>query len=402
MIKFRNTIISIITVSIILIVSFIVIAYGRGYRFNFKQKTIGATGLISAISDPIGASIFIDNKKVGATNTTISVRPGWYTISFIKEGYQPWEKHIRVQGEVVAQVNGTLFPTNPSLSAITTNGVANPVLSPDGSKLAYVVPTIVESINSAQMGQRAGIWVLDLVDKPLGLNRDARQILKGETLDTTRAVLSWSPDNKQLLVDVPTLQKTTASYLVETDKLNELAKPVYIRRDVISEWADTERVKETEKLSTLAPDFIAIATGAMDIIAFSPDEHYILYEATAAATIPQIVNPPLIGANPTEEVRNIKPYSIYTYDIKEDRNYLIGDAKTLDLQWLPTSRHLITISKDRIEIMDYDGINRKTVYAGPFWDSFVAPWNNAGKLVILTNLNSTASTLPNLYAINIR
>jgi len=402
MVKFKNTALSLFTVCLIAAVSLAVIAYGRGYRFNFKQKTIGSTGLISATSDPIGASIFIDGKKAGATNTTITVKPGWYTITFAKEGYQSWEKHIRVQGEVVAQANGTLYPTNPSLSAITTSGVAGPVLSPDGSKLAYIVPTIIETTNSAQMVQRSGIWILDLIDKPLGLNRDAKQILKNETMDVSAAVLSWSPDNKQLMIDVPTPQKTTASYLIDTDKLNEFAKPVYIKRDVIREWETIAKTKETEKLSTLAPELIEIATQSMSIIAFSPDERNILYTATAAATIPQIITPPLIGTNPTEDVRDIKPYSIYTYDIKEDRNYLIGDATALKLQWMPTSRHLITVSKDMIEAMDYDGTNRKTIYAGPFWDAFVAPWTSANKLVILTNLIPTASTLPNLYAINIR
>jgi len=177
---------------------------------------------------------------------------------------------------------------------------------------------------------------------------------------------------------------------------------VYIRRDVINEWETIEKTKETEKLSTLAPAFIDIATKSMDIIGFSPDERNILYEATAAATIPQIITPALIGTNSTEDIRDIKPYSIYTYDIKEDRNYLIGDAATLKLQWMPTSKHVITISKDKIESIDYDGTNRKTLYAGPFWDAFVAPWTSANKLVILTNLIPTASTLPNLYAINIR
>jgi len=402
MIKFKRTVLSILSIVSILLVSFVVIAYGRGYRFNFKQKTIGSTGLISATSDPIGASIFLDGKKVGATNTTITVKPGWYTITFAKEGYQQWEKYIRVQGEVVAQADGTLFPTNPSLSAITTTGVANPVLSPDGSKLAYVVPATIEATSGAQMTQRAGIWILDLIDKPLGLNRDARQILKNETMDVSRAVLSWSPDNKQLMIDVPTAQKTTASYLIETDKLNEFAKPVYIRRDVVNEWKTIEQTKETEKLSTLAPAFIKIATQSMDIIAFSPDERNILYEATSAATIPEIITPPLIGSNSTEDIRDIKPYSIYIYDIKEDRNYFIGEADSLKLQWMPTSKHVITISKDMIETIDYDGTNRKTLYAGPFWDAFVAPWTSANKLVILTNLIPTASTLPNLYAINIR
>lgn len=401
--KIRSIIITIFTVCIILIISGAVIAYGRGYRFDFGQKSIaiGSTGLISVTSSPTGAQIFIDGKNYGATNTNVTIKPGWYTVTIAKEGYQSWEKHIRIQGEVVARADATLFPKNPSLSAITTSGIISPVVSPDGSKIVYTIDTVNESTNAAQLTNKNGTWVLELIDKPLGMNRDARQILKPEILNTKNATMTWSPDSKQILVDIPTAKGNVASYLVDGDKLNDIPKPISDRQGTIDDWKVQERVKEKEKLSTLTPDFITVATSSMRIIAFSPDEQKILYEATASATIPIIIDPPLIGTNPTEDIRTIKPSIIYTYDIKEDRNYVIGDAKQLTLQWLPSS-HLLTISKDKIEIMDFDGTNRKTVYAGPFWDTFVAPWTNANRVVILTNLNPTASTLPNLYAINIQ
>jgi hypothetical protein len=135
----------------------------------------------------------------------------------------------------------------------------------------------------------------------------------------------------------------------------------------------------------------------------------------------------------------VKTGSLYVYDIKEDRNYVLGDKSafgfpeptptprikpklslvptplpTPDLsplnvynspppvQWLPTSRHLILVSKDKIEAMDYDGANRKTLYSGPFWDGFVVPWSDASKILILTTLNTAASSFPNLYAVNLR
>ena len=140
----------------------------------------------------------------------------------------------------------------------------------------------------------------------------------------------------------------------------------------------------------------------MKIISFSPDENKILYEATAAAALPTIITPALLGTNATEDKRNIIPNTLYIYDIKEDKNYFIGASKDLVFQWLPTSRQLLTAGNNKIDVVDFDGTNRKTVYAGPFWDSFVAPWTNASKLVILTNLNPSASTLPNLYAVNIK
>lgn len=401
MIAFKNTAFTILTICIILLISGVIIAYGRGYRFDSKQKSIGSTGLISVTSDPTGSTITIDNKKVGATNTTVTIKPGWYTVGISKEGYQPWEKKIRVQGEVVVSTHAVLFPSNPSLSAITTGGIASPILSPDGSKLAFTMPPSSNATNGGELVDRGGIWVLDLIDKPLGLNRDAKQLLKATALDTTNAALTWSPDSKQLLIDIP-IKKTTASYLVDADKLNDYAKPLYEKQTTLNDWALQQQAKEKEKLLTLTPVLTTIATSSMNIISFAPDESKILYEATKSATIPTIITPPLLGTNSTEETRSIVPKTLYIYDIKEDKNYLIGASKDLILQWLPTSRQLITAGNNKIDVLDFDGTNRKTVYAGPFWDSFVAPWTNASKLVILTNLNPSASTLPNLYAVNIK
>jgi dipeptidyl aminopeptidase/acylaminoacyl peptidase len=401
MIAFKNTAITILTVCIILFVSGLIIVYGRGYRFNAKEKSFGSTGLMSVTSDPTGAAITIDNKKVGATNTTVTIKPGWYTVNISKEGYQSWEKKIRVQGEVVVSTHAVLFPTNPSLSAITTAGVASPILSPDGSKLAFTMPTTLDATNGADLVDRGGVWILDLIDKPLGLNRDAKQLIKAKALDTTNATLTWSPDSKLLLVDVPT-KRSVSSYLLETDRLNDYAKPLYEKETTMKEWAEQKLIKEKEKLLTLSPHITTIATSSMNIISFSPDENKILYEATKSATIPQIIIPGLLGTNSTEETRTIIPKTLYVYDIKEDKNYPIGMSKDPVLQWLPNGRQLLTAGNNKIDVIDYDGTNRKTVYAGPFWDSFVAPWTNASKLIILTNLNPSASTLPNLYAVNIK
>jgi len=397
----KKTAFTIFTICIIFLVSGVIIAYGRGYRFDSKQKAFGSTGIISVTSDPTGATIAINGKKVGATNTTITIKPDWYTITISKEGYQPWEKKVRVQGEVVVSTHAVLFPSNPSLSAITTNGIASPILSPDGSKLAYTMPSTIDATNGGQLVDRGGVWILELIDKPLALNRDAKQLLKTTSLDTTNATLTWSPDSKQILIDIPT-KTTTSSYLVDADKLNEYAKPIYEKETTLTEWKQQELAKEKEKLLTLSPDLLTIATTSMKIISFSPDENKILYEGTMSGTIPTIIIPPLLGTNSTEEKRTIMPNTIYVYDVKEDKNYPIGNSNNLILQWLPNSRQLITVANNKIDVLDYDGTNRKTVYAGPFWDSFVAPWTNASKLVILTNLNPSASTLPNLYAVNIK
>jgi len=410
-----NTLLSILTVFLIVGISFAVISYGRGYRLDFGKKSFGTTGMLAATSDPTGAQLFIDGKPKTATNANVSVTPGWYTVTIVKNGYQPWEKRVRVQGEVLTRVDATLFSSNPSLFALTSSGVTNPILSPDGTKLVYGVPETQESTGGAQMISRAGIWVLDLLDKPLGMNRDARQILKQEQVNTADVLLSWSPDSKQILLTT----KTNDAYLLESDKGNDVLKPQYDLSTLQKDWDDQRQIKAKEKLLSLKDDLVSVATQSMHILSFSPDETKILYEASQSTTIPLITDPPIIGANPTEETREIKQGNIYVYDSKEDRNYKIEDRKQMTdnrknlpsselrlpsspIQWLPTSRHLVITGKDKVEVVDFDGTNRKVVYAGPFWDSFVAPWSNAGRIVILTNLNPAASAVANLYAVNIR
>jgi len=399
--KMKRLGLTIFTVIAILGISVFIIAYGRGYRFNFQEKTLGSTGLFTAQSTPNGATIYIDGKKFGATNTNIAIKPGWYTVTLEKEGYQPWEKQIRVQGEVVAQADATLFPMNPSLSTLTTTGIAAPTLSPDGSKIAFIIPKN-ETTKSADEQTKTGVWVLNLIDLPLALNRDAKQILQNTTLPLGETTLTWSPNSKELLMTVTTGKNINTWYLLDAEKQNEFAKPMTRTIELEKEWEKIRMQKQTEQLATLKAPFTATASMAMRIVAFSPDENKILYEATAAATIPPVIIPALLGTNSTKEIRDIKPKITYVYDVKEDKNYELTGITADDLLWMPSSRHLMLAKNNVIQIFDFDGTNTKTVYSGTFWDSFAAPWTNGTKLVILTNLNPTASTLPNLYAVNIR
>lgn len=401
--KVWSFLIPFVTVCLILGISVLIIAYGRGYRFDVGKKSLKATGLLVASSEPSGAQILINGKVRSATPSTLNLPPDWHTIRIVKDGFQAWEKRVRVQGEVVAKIEALLLPTNPSLTAITAMGVGNPILSPDGGKLVYVVPRPTPGANNGRSENQAGVWVLELVDKPLGMNRDARQVAASDSVDFSKATLTWSPDSKEVLTEVPIPStKNPRWYLLEADRLNRPILPVTDAAALRKEWNTLREAREREKLITLKEEFVAIATSSTKLLAFSPDETKILHEATASATLPQIIKPSLIGTNSTPEVRELTPGKVYVYDIKEDRNYILGSVPEIPLQWLPTSRHLLAVSRDRIEILDYDGENRRTAYAGPFWDSFAVPWTNASRIVILTNLNPKASTVNNLYAVNLR
>ncbi len=417
--KIRDFLIPFVTLFAILAASAAIIAYGRGYRPDFHKNILKTTGLILATSDPIGAQVYINATLRTATNNSVNVDPGWYTVSITKEGYIPWEKQTRVQGEIVARADAFLFPTNPSLSPLTSIGVVKPTLSPDGTKIAYIVPFPGKG-NEITAAKNAGIWVYELVDRPLGINRDPKHVASWDTtLDPEKISMTWSPDATQLLI-----ADGLSIRLYQANRLDDFKIVTASYQDLLGDWQDNLAAKEASRLVSFKQPIIDIASSSAKIIAFSPDETKLLYEATASATIPQIIKPALIGTNTTKEDRTIQPGKLYVYDSREDKNYFVLDKKELPLlklprakpsasfplpttmvlpiRWFPTNRHLLLMLDGKIDVMEYDRTNWVTVYSGPFTDGFMAPWPNGSRIILLTNLNPGASTLPNLYTINLR
>jgi len=408
-----------------------VILYGRGYRpvlrSDLTDSTLKPTGLLSATSDPVGSEVYVDSVLRTATNNTINIDPGWYMVTLSKEGYISWQKRLRIQGEVVTHIDPFLFPANPSLSPLTTVGIEHPTLSPDGTKIAYVIPQTAEQNNTA--AKKAGLWVYELTERPLGFNRDQRQIGTNTAgFNFSNSMIRWSPDSTQIMVATK-----SAVRLYNTNRTDDF-EIVAGEETVVSEWKAASTIRLRQQLAAFKQPIIDIATSSARILSLSPDESKILYEATAAATIPPVMIPPLIGTNPTPEEREIKPGRIYVYDSREDKNYFVLDKKELPvptpspspqtkraaaspttpagqltsvendlpIYWFPTSRHLTLALEGKIDILEFDRTNWVTVYSGPFIEGFIAPWPNGSRIIIMTNLNPGVSALPNLYTVNLR
>lgn len=436
------------------------IIYARGYRLDFKTKKLLGTGLLVATSNPDGASVYINDHLTTATNTTINLAPGEYKVKIVKDGYLSWQKNLQIKEEIVTKTEATLFPSTPELKPLSVNGAINPSLSPDGSKLVFAVKTEDEGSPI----QKSGLWIIDMLDRPLSFSRLSRQIVKNSPLfDYSTAQYLWSPNGKELVViftqeeqkpsptptrnlrikpveevlDLTNIESTLENikirnaFLLQADGDNPLPKDITPTLLLtLREWQEELNLKNTDQLSTLKPAILNIATSSANLIHFSPDESKILYVATASATIPQIIKPALIGTNTQPQEREIKPGNLYVYDIKEDKNFKIAQAEDLKFknesdmtpfdklyswfetsaikaenitfQWMPDSRHLLVVQKDNISISEYDATNRSTIYAGPFEDALVFPWTNGTKVVLLTNLNNIASKTFNLYTLNLK
>lgn len=427
--------IPIVLVLLILTISFTIIAYGRGWRVDIQKRGVKPTGLVSVKSQPSGAQVFVDGKLTTATDNAFNTDPGWYTLRIVKEGYVPWEKKIRIQGEVAIKIDTMLFPANPNLSPLTMTGISHPIVSPDGSKVAYIIPP-QSGTERAEVLKPSGLWTLELSESALGRNRDPEQLTSNDALLTEVDMsLAWSTDSRQILVAA----KSTA-HLYTIGKPQTYTDVTPSISQLLTDWTTDQKTKENQKLAGFPQAMVNIATSSAYILSFSPDETKMLYEATASATIPMVIKPPLIGSNTTTETRELSAGNIYIYDSHEDKNFLLGERKALirsnppalkpttnnqktkvsepignwildigysspnafGLVWLPTSNHLVLAQNGKIDIMEYDGTNRVTVYAGPFVEGLLTPWPSGNSLVILTNLNPGASSLPNLYSVNLR
>ncbi len=442
----RRVIYTLLSALFILGGTLLAIQYAKGkYRLSDDGFIPGA-GLLSVTSIPASAEVFVNGNLTTATNDTIYLKPNEYDIKIVKDGYTTWEKKLRVEQELVTQTNAKLFPLAPSLSTLTFTGVQNVVPSPDGQKIAYYTA-------SASAERKNGLYVLELSDSPFSLQKGPRQLAAdSDRIDLATAQLIWSPDSTELL-----LIGRNRELILQAGQLNDLNTLPDIRstrNELLSDWEEEMFLREQEFLTQFPAEIISIATQSAKNVYISPDKKRLLYTATEPVTIPDALVPPLPATNTQPEERQVQPSGIYVYDREEDKNFRIGtetpavldayntgekkllsaeiassraatdsaafrslqastSAQLFDnfstyhsslfantLQWYPDSRHLLYIEDDSINIAEYDGSNRVTLYSGPFLANFLYPWPDGSRLLIQTKFSN--DTPVNFYAIELK
>ncbi len=380
----------------ILVIAFLVIKLAQGYRPDISRRTLRPTGLLVATSIPDGAQLWLDGKLTSATNTTLNLSPDEYQVEIKKDGFSSWKKKLKIEKELVTKTDAYLFSTFPDLKALTFTGAASPSLSPDGQKVVFAV--------SGASAGKDGLWILDLADRPLGLSREPRQIiqsaLKGR--DFAKGEYQWSSDSKQILVTLSLSKSKEENFLLDSDRLNPATDLIDVTDNLVGikqRWQQEEKIRQDAQLSKLPPKLLETIDSRVADIQFSPDETKILYTATASASIPQDIISPLPASSTQPESRNLEPGKVYVYDLKEDKNFSIGNYSS-KANWFPTSKHIFLVQKDKISIIEYDGTNLVDVYSGPFENSFAFPFPAGNRLLVLTSIGK--DTPPNLYAISLR
>lgn len=377
---------------VIFIVCFvIVISYARGYRINFKEKTLTSTGIISLNSTPKSAKIYINDQFKGLTDTNLTLPPGEYKIEIKKDGYISWSKTVKLKGELVVNIDPILFPLNPSLTPLTNLGIIKAITLDDSNKIILFA--------------KDGIYLFDSNQTPISFFPPLKTIIKktylSENIDFEKAQIITSPDLKQAIFDF----NDNIFYLFSLEEENKetIQLSTDSKNTLLEAW-ENQKQKNYQKILEIYPkEFNKIASDSFKIISFSPDETKVLYQSKINVDLPIIINPPLVVANQAPETRQIKKNNLYVYDKKEDKNYEINglNLKNPLVYWYFDSKHLVVEEDKKISIIDYDGQIKQTVYSGPFKEDFFAVTSD-GKIIILANLNPEANELADLYLVGIK
>lgn len=378
-------------------VTYAISLFARGYQISTKGKiSFLATGIISATSKPKGASVYINDRLITATDDTINLSPNDYTIKIVKDGYLPWQKDIQIKKEIVYQTDTQLFRSAPDIKPISLTGAINPAISPDGSFVVF-------SVASASATKDNGLYLLDLSNNPVFLVKSPIRQLSSNliTLDWSKFSFTFSPNSKEILAHNTT---NNTNYLINLDTNTDYKNLVDITAKLASiktDWASQEKQIIKTRIALLSPEIKPfISTTSAKSIIFNSDDTKLLYLAQKDGNLQDnLVTPPPAKSTQTQS-RDIKKDNYYVYDLKDDTNFFIGPKSMSNLNWLNNSNNLIYVEDQKIQTIEYDNTNKQTLFTGTFNKDFVYPSLDGSKIIILTGAYSNNQV--NLYALSIR
>ena len=376
----RRAIISVFTFASFILIALVVIFLAQGCRFDRQANRLcGATGILVLETEPTGATVQVNGQSRGVTNSTLSnLSPGSYDVTLTKDGYFPWKQHVELQQGKVINLVALLIPINPSLAPITSTPADRPLLSPDGQRLVYSVPS----------GTTAGIWMLDLSPQPFGLARKPILLLPdAPALKYSSGQYTWSPTSKELLISMDNAG-LNASFEMSIDSPNTVTDVSQTVADLKQKWSD-DLAKTNQTLgSDLPANAQQLLKNNANSVVWSPDNLKFLYQVTEGNSIVTYVY--------NKEAKSL------VKAITEDKN------KYSAVRWYADGQHLMVLEKDSLDsksgtvsLMGMDGTNKQPVYNGTLIGDVLYTFLSGSKLVILTSFNLQSSDYY-LYSINLR
>ncbi len=180
-------------VAAIVLVTIVLVAMGRGYRFNLRTGEISGGGLLLLSSLPGGATVKVDDQQLDkSTPSRLSLTAGNFNVQLQRSGYRSWSKVLNVGvSEVTYAQYPLLVPENISTTQLQNlPGLSSFKQSPNRRRLAW-----------STGGGSQQLSVLDIGAA------EPRSIYNGAKEQGTIETLDWSPDSNRLLLGLRTPQQ---------------------------------------------------------------------------------------------------------------------------------------------------------------------------------------------------
>jgi len=130
----------------------LLVSYGQGRSYDFKNHKFVQNGLLILGTTPSGARLTIDSRLTRRTTPYRStLRVGEYDIKLTKDGYRPWSKHINiVASEVVNLALIILVPEKLRTTTIASTLDTTSILASSDHKHVAAITA----------GSKPGLWRL--------------------------------------------------------------------------------------------------------------------------------------------------------------------------------------------------------------------------------------------------
>jgi len=357
----RNTFISIFGVlALLILITTGIFLYAQGYRLDFRQRTLTATGIILAKSLPEGAQVYLDGELTTATNSTLSgVKPGTYQVKIERDGYFPWEKNIEVKAGLVTEIIALLPPLSPSLTAVTQEGARLVTSAPSGVKAAFL--------------SKNKLYLLSLTDQLFGFLRTSPQEIGSEPTGFSFAQASellFSPNEDQIALSS---QGKTILFDLDQPTPQTVNNPT----ELAAAWRETINDQKTKRIQQLGISEELKAQALSPSTLWSPDEEMFLYAKQ-------------------EEPR----LTWWVADATSNQKIWEADDTQLKLFWLADSKHFVMIENETVSLLDLDGSNKRDLFKGTLTETVSLSSADLSRIIILTSISPNAPA--NLYAISLR
>jgi len=368
----KNWFQTLLTLILLLGVTTLIFLYTSGFRLQKGEEEVvnlATTGMISAKSIPEGASVFLDDELITATNDTISgIEPGMHSLRIVKKGYEEWTKEIEVFEALVTDITAVLVSQSPTFEPLTNTGASNPSVSPSLNQLAYF----------SKDEEDPGVWIIPINQGGLNIFR----------ANPSGKSITWSPDEKELLVE------TNDSFFYLVDLENNTAQSVTTSELITTAWNEERKAKREIFVAKLdIPEEIRTLALSDDVL-WSPDEKKFLF---------------------ITQVGDMLQYKVYNMEkplpVGEKIETMVFEKNVNEPQpevtWYSDSFHLILTEGNILEtkmgtisLIRIDGTNKVEIYGQSLHSPKVFSVPSGDKLIILTSFKSDEKT--DLYTVGIR